>query len=166
MKEFINSEEHAAIMNDCKLAGIWEKEAAFASYSDNVFTYEYEDSDYLHEFSFIADDSLLEKLEVCELMHLRNVKYFQYRAFEIHGEKLLAKSGYKTYTDPPSTYPQLVDGIVTISKGDLIDTLIEYVNDCIGTDGENVTIDVSAEKFINELFEYIAKHQNNDTIQY
>ena len=47
------------------------------------------------------------------------------------------------------------DGIVTISKGDLIDTLIEYVNDCIGTDGENVTIDKSAEKFIDEVFENI-----------
>jgi len=58
------------------------------------------------------------------------------------------------------------EGIVTISKGDLIDTLIEYVNQCIGTDGENVTIDISAEKFINELFDYIAKHQNNDTIQH
>ncbi len=56
------------------------------------------------------------------------------------------------------------DGIVTISKDDLIDTLIEYVNECIGTDGENVTIDKSAETFINELFLNIAKHQNNDTI--
>jgi hypothetical protein len=44
------------------------------------------------------------------------------------------------------------DGIVTISKDDLIDTLIEYVNDCIGTDGENVTIDKSAKDYINELF--------------
>jgi hypothetical protein len=47
------------------------------------------------------------------------------------------------------------DGIVTISKDDLIDTLIEYVNDCIGTDGENVTIDKSANDYINELFNNI-----------
>ena len=164
MKEFINSKEHAAIMNDCKLADVWIKEASFVSYGDNVFTYECEDGSFIHEFSFISDDLLLDKMEICELLHLKNVKYFRHRVFLVEGDRMMLKTGYKFYTDPPSTYPQLVDGIVTISKDDLIDTLIEYVNDCINTDGENVTIDKSAEKFINEVFENIAKYQKNDTI--
>ncbi|CAB4136398.1 hypothetical protein UFOVP584_51 [uncultured Caudovirales phage] len=69
------------IEKEFRLVGIYYKKSKFACYSDGLFTYKLKHQNTIFEISFIADDTLLDKLTCKELLELKRIEFYQVRIF-------------------------------------------------------------------------------------
>ena len=71
-----------AVKKEMVLNNIYYKKAKFQCYSDGIFTYAYSTHSNMFEFSFICDDTLIDKMTIKELLELKNIKFYQNRIFD------------------------------------------------------------------------------------
>ena len=76
------------------LSKIYYKKAKFQCFTDNMFTYGYSNHSTFYEFSFICNDTLLDKMTIKDLLQLKNVKYFENRIFCKQTREVLADVYY------------------------------------------------------------------------
>lgn len=77
LKKFLQEVEQ-----EFRTVGIYYKKAKFACYSDGEFSYNIKHDKTLFEISFIADDTLLDKLTCKELIELNRIEYYGVRIFD------------------------------------------------------------------------------------
>lgn len=76
LKKFLQEVE-----KEFRLNGIYYKKAKFACYDSNVFTYLVKHDNTTFEISFIADETLLDKMTCKELLELKRIGFYQVRIF-------------------------------------------------------------------------------------
>jgi hypothetical protein len=83
-----------SVKKEMLLSKVYYKKAKFKCFSDNLFTYEYSDHSTAYEFSFICDDTLLDKMTIKDLLELKGVTYFDNRIFCRHTLDVLGATRY------------------------------------------------------------------------
>lgn len=64
------------IKKEMLLNNIYYKKAKFGCFGDNAFSYYYNNHTTIFEFSFICNDTLLDKMTIKEILELKNITYF------------------------------------------------------------------------------------------
>lgn len=73
------------IIEEFKLINLMDKTAVFACFDEGMFTYMVDDDVLIHEISFHAEDTLLDKMKVSDLVNLKRLEYFDHRIFAKEG---------------------------------------------------------------------------------
>jgi|LakMenEpi03Aug12_release.lakeMendotaPanAssembly.Ray.scaffolds.fasta_scaffold1201913_2 hypothetical protein len=75
-KNFVEQVKNEMIINK-----IYYKKAKFQCYNDNIFTYAYSNHSTFFQFSFICNDTLLDKMTIKDLLELKNIQWFNNRIY-------------------------------------------------------------------------------------
>jgi hypothetical protein len=76
------------------LSKVYYKKAKFQCFTDSEFTYGYSTHSVFYEFTFICDDTLLDKMTIKDLLELKNVEFFQNRIFCKQTRELLVNVSF------------------------------------------------------------------------
>jgi len=90
--EFINFSE--AIKKEMLLNGIYYRKAKFQCFNDNMFTYGYSNHSTFFEFTFMCEDTLLDRMTIKSLLELKNIKWFDNRIFDKKTMEVLGGISY------------------------------------------------------------------------
>ena len=74
-----------------------DKRCAFACFDSDMFSYQIKIGDILHEITFIAEDTLLNKMTIRELLNLKKIEYFDLRSY--HNNKVVKEIMYSSKTE-------------------------------------------------------------------
>ena len=76
-KSFFEEVKKEMILN-----GVYYKKAKFQCFNDNMFTYGYSNHSTFFEFTFMCEDTLLDKMTIKELLELKKIVWFDNRIFD------------------------------------------------------------------------------------
>lgn len=84
---FHNSDQIADITLEIQKDSSALEYAKFACFSDNTFVFEHKNSLIHQEFSFISTDDIVRKMEIFDILNLKDIKYFFYRKWKGKGSQ-------------------------------------------------------------------------------